>query len=150
MKKQTILRWLAALSITLTVALFELDYRKLLAEEEPGIGPGIAMVVYTIILLCEMIFWRSILVLFSERIKTRTEIVLHSFFVLGALFFLVCYIAREFTGGALHRFFRDLFPMDRDLYFLAGFLALRVIGGILLLALTVRTAKDGDDAQLTA
>ena len=150
MKKQTILRWLAALSITLTVALFELDYRKLLAEEEPGIGPGIAMVVYTIILLCEMIFWRSILVLFSERIKTRTEIVLHSFFVLGALFFLVCYIAREFTGGALHRFFRDLFPMDRDLYFLAGFLALRVIGGILLLALTARTAKDGDDAQLTA
>ena len=150
MKKQTILRWLAALSITLTVALFELDYHKLLAEEEPGNGPGIAMFVYTIILLCEMIFWRSILVLFSERIKTRAEIVLHSFYALGALFFLVFHIAREYTDGALHRFFRDLFPMNLELFFLAGFLALRVIGGILLLALTARTAKDGDDAQLTA
>jgi len=130
--KKKVLVCIAITCILLTLILFIVDYNHVLrVDEPPYFAGGIALSVYSAILLCEIIFWVSILWFFLKTKKSSAGIIFHSFYLLGALFFLVYFIATEYTWGAVRNFFTDLFPKDGDLICFAVFLSLCLIGAII-------------------
>ena len=99
MKKRLLIDSIFTLFVFLSaILLCLLEHKRESAEPEPSLGVGAFVVFFTVILLCEIIIWRSLVCILCDVSKSKLDFIVHSVFILLSLIVGLVLIDNQFLS----------------------------------------------------